>query len=275
MNNKVKDAFSEISAEETLKQKTLRAIKERGGRKKTRSLGRMLGWAASAACVAALLLAGGVLYTTQTAYISIDVNPSIELSLNRFDRVLKAVPKNEDARRVLSGIDLDHLKYSDALQKIVEAERALGYLHEGAAMVFAVQSDDAGQQGALIQESEAYAGNTVGAEQTTCYAVDGQELEEAHHHGISAGKYMAIQELREYDPTVTVDDYAHHSMREIHQEICHHQTGQEADPGTDHGGEHGSSEKNHDEERGSEDHDDNSHGHGSHGGDGEDVREPE
>ena len=135
VNNKVKDAFSEISAEKTLKQKTLRAIKERGGRKKNRSLGRMLGWAASAACVAAMLIVGGVLYTTQTAYISIDVNPSIELSLNRFDRVLKAVPKNEDARRVLSGIDLDHLKYSDALQKIVEAERALGYLDEGAAMV--------------------------------------------------------------------------------------------------------------------------------------------
>ena len=39
--------------------------------------------------------------------VSLDVNPSVELRVNRQERVLEALALNEDARTVLDGMDLD------------------------------------------------------------------------------------------------------------------------------------------------------------------------
>ncbi|MEA5003537.1 MAG: hypothetical protein VB081_08565 [Christensenella sp.] len=223
--NRIKDAFSEIKAEDELVQKTIEAVTRKTTQRKPRSFGRALGIVAGVACAFVLMVVGGVLYTSQTAYISIDVNPSIELSVNRFDRVVDAVAKNEDGEAVLSGIKIQNLKYTDALNLIIGSEQKLGYLQDGSDIVFAVQSNDGIQQKTLLQQSESYAENAVGLQNTACYAVNGDEWNEAHQHGISPGKYKAIQELQEYDSTVTVEEYAHHSTREIRQEIRHHQDG--------------------------------------------------
>lgn len=223
--NEIKEAFSEITAEEKLIQKTLHAVAAQRRQKKPRSLVRKLGLVASAMCMFVLLVVGGTLYTTQTASVSIDVNPSIELSLNRFDRVLVAIPLNEDAEKVLSGLNLKNKTYPEALQAIIASEQALNYLPAGSDVVVAIQSDNLEQRNTLLQKSEAYIGGVAGAQHTTCYAVNSQEWEVAHQHGISPGKYKAILELQEYDSTVTIEEYAHHSMREIRQEIRHHQDG--------------------------------------------------
>ncbi len=223
--NKIKDAFSQIQAEDELKQKTLQAITAKSHVKKPRSLTRVLAYAASAACAVVVFVVGGVLYTTPTAAVSIDVNPSIELSLNRFDRVLEAVPKNEDGKRVLAQTDVANMKYADALGQIVNTEETLGYLGSESNMVFAVQSDDTAQRDVLLLESESYASRVVSIQNTTCYAASGHEWAAAHQYGISAGKYKAIQELQQYDPAVTIEEYSHHSMHDIRQEIHGHQYG--------------------------------------------------
>ena len=224
--NKIKEAFSEIKPENELMQKTLRTVTNKAPQKKPCSPNRALGLVAGAVCVVVRFIVGGMLFTTPTASVSMDVNPSIELSLNRFDRVLIATPKNKDAERVLSGLELKNRTYAEALQLIVVSQQELGYLQDGSDMVFAVQSDNTKQQEKLLQESGVYAGRIVGQQHTTCYAVNNQDWEEAHQHGVSPGKYKAIQELQQYDATVTLGEYAHHSLHDIRQEIRHHQNGE-------------------------------------------------
>ena len=63
-------------------------------------------WAAAAAAALVLLGGGGYLYASPYAYVSLDVNPSVEYVLNRFDRVLQATAVNEDGGRVLEGARL-------------------------------------------------------------------------------------------------------------------------------------------------------------------------
>lgn len=48
--------------------------------------------------------------------------------------------------------------------------------------------------------------------------------EEAHEHGMSLGKYYAIQELLTADPQATLDEFKDKSMKEIkvHTEHCEH-----------------------------------------------------
>ena len=63
----------------------------------------------AAACLAAALLGGGSgLYLQANAVasvVSLDVNPSIELTLNRSEKVLTCTPVNEEAQAILADMD--------------------------------------------------------------------------------------------------------------------------------------------------------------------------
>nr|MCR5452304.1 hypothetical protein [Lachnospiraceae bacterium] len=68
-------------------------VEDTAGSKKISKLSK---WAATAAAAAVMVLGGGY-YTTAMAvsYVSVDVNPSIEYSLNRLDHVIEARALNE------------------------------------------------------------------------------------------------------------------------------------------------------------------------------------
>ena len=85
-------------------------------------------WMAMAACLALLLLCGGGLFLRQAnavaSVVSIDVNPSIELRVNRNEKVLACVPMNDDARVILAdmgdGEDLKGAKLDVAVSNKFE-----------------------------------------------------------------------------------------------------------------------------------------------------------
>ena len=64
-----------------------------------------------AACLAVILLGGGGLFYQQAnavaSVVSLDVNPSIALTVNRQEKVLSAQPMNDDAAVVLEGMELN------------------------------------------------------------------------------------------------------------------------------------------------------------------------
>jgi len=76
-----------------------------------------------AACLAVMLLGGGgVFYQRANAVasvVSLDVNPSIELKVNRSEKVLVCTPLNEDAKAILAdmsnGADLKGAKLDVAV----------------------------------------------------------------------------------------------------------------------------------------------------------------
>ena len=60
--------------------------------------------------------------------VGLDVNPSVELSINRKERVLKADALNEDARTILQGMDLKGVELNVAVNAIVGSMVSNGYL---------------------------------------------------------------------------------------------------------------------------------------------------
>lgn len=184
--------------------------------------------ASIAACLvlAVGLLAGFTLYHTQTTLVSIDVNPSIELSINRFDRVIAARSLNPEAEPILEDLPLKNLPYTEAVALLMENEVLDGYIVADALLVFSVQSDDATRQEVLLAELAQAADSVITGQYTDATTeymlVDGEEVAAAHGHGMSAGKYKLVQELAEYVPDLDMDDYSHHSVTEIQGEIKAH-----------------------------------------------------
>jgi len=80
------------------------------------------------------------------AYVTVDINPSIEFGVNRWDRVVTARAFDADGEAVLSGLDWKGRILDDVLSEVAAAAVDLGYLQpggdDGAFLVAAVPVGD-------------------------------------------------------------------------------------------------------------------------------------
>ena len=219
MNDTLKEALDRIQAEPSLKEDTLAFLSEKtnGYRRAPvpRSHARPL--LSLAACLLLMVCLGlWKVWFTPVSVISIDINPSLELELNRFDRVISVEGYNEDGQVLADSLSVQFLNYQDALEEILSSETVENCLAREDLLSIAVVDDDAQRQQALLAGVQSC---TAGHGPSHCYAADSTALEDAHHAGLSYGKYQAYLELLALDPDITPQQVQAMTMREIRQRI--------------------------------------------------------
>lgn len=213
--NKIKQSLSKIQATEDLKKNTLRYLSKQQEQKGAFKQRPVLKYALAAICMFLLLGAGGYsVYRQPVSYISIDVNPSVELGINRFGRVVSADAYNEDGQAVLQQLSLKNIPYVQAINKLLAAEISSGFLKDDSVLVLTVVST----QYASIME-DLSAADFFRNYETLLYTSDADCMEEAHSHQMSFGKYRGYQELSQHDASVTIEDCSKMTMEEIHNRI--------------------------------------------------------
>lgn len=241
-SNKIQDAFACIEAGDELKSRTKEFLKterrQREGRLWTAhpAFGQVIG----AVCVLLFLILGAGGYAmlmVPVSCVSIDVNPSIELSLNRLDRVISATAYNEDGEAVLNALSVRGMYYTEAIDSVVESEVMQPYLQEETGLTFTVAADNGQKEGLLLSGIE----NTSGCRDHggVGYGADFGVLEEAHANGLSLGKYAAYQMLSQYDDSITAQDCHDMTMSEIQGLIKEHVHGHREEHGGAAGQDHG------------------------------------
>lgn len=115
MENKFRSTFDKIYAEEELKEKTADFLNKEIRRRKP--AGRIFRQRLIGACAvfAVFLFISGLSYFTPNAYVDMDVNPSISLTLNRYGRVLEAAPYNDDGAVILRDVDVRHKSWDQEI----------------------------------------------------------------------------------------------------------------------------------------------------------------
>lgn len=214
--NRIRESMEEIRASQELKAHTLRYLEMQRGRRSRPVWRRGSSYMLTAAMCLLLILGVGwrTLYSMPTSYISMDVNPSIELGINRYGRVVTVEAYNEDGQDILQHLSLKNKPYVQAVSSLLENEIYQKYLVDNATLVFTIISDS---PDAIRKELDLLdTGETC---QILTYTSDSHCMEEAHHYEMSFGKYRAYLELAEYDQSVTVEDCHGMSMGEIQDRI--------------------------------------------------------
>lgn len=161
---------------------------------------------AAAACLALVVAAGGggwyLQNNTVASVVSLDVNPSVTLNVNSKEKVLSAVPVNEDGGDILAGMDLTGVQLDVAMNAIVGALLTQGYVDELAnSILITVEDDDAGRGARLQQEltdqADAILANTsVNGAILSQTIQNSQQLQElSDTYGITTGKAALIQTI--------------------------------------------------------------------------------
>ncbi len=218
MNNRLKQAFDSIQAEAGLKEQTKAYIAGRIHNPETRKKSTYRRLLPVMACL--FLLAAGFggyrLYFTQTSIISIDVNPSMELNINRFGRVISVSGFNEDGRRLADKVDIRFMDYVSAVDEILSTNSIALYLSRDEMVSISVVGRDERESRKMLADIEACFPDK---KNVCCYMGSFDEADAAHLAGLSFGKYCAFLELQEVDPDVTADDVKGLTMRQIRERI--------------------------------------------------------
>ena len=182
-----------------------------------------------AACLAVMLLGGGLFYQRANAVasvVSLDVNPSIELKVNRSEKVLVCTPLNEDAKAILAdmsnGADLKGAKLDVAVNAIVGSLVRNGYLDSiSSAIMISVEDKDTARAEKLqreltsavdgvLQTSEAKA-----AVLTQTLTQDAAREQQARENNISTGKAALVNCVLAINPSLKFDALARLSVEEL------------------------------------------------------------
>ena len=183
-----------------------------------------------AAGLALMLLGGGGLFYQQAnavaSVVSLDVNPSIELRVNRDEKVLSCTPLNEDAQEILEdmggGADLKGAKLDVAVNAIVGSLVRKGYLSEiSSAIMISVEDKDSARAKKLQQElTSAVDGvlrtNESKAAVLTQTVTQDAELErQARENSISTGKAALVNRILALNSSLSFDALAKLSVGEL------------------------------------------------------------
>lgn len=222
MNDRLKHAFDAIHADDGLKRNTITFLRDKGREKQKNHRAGLRRWGLALACFLVLMVAGVSSYNayfTGTMYIDVDINPSIELTINRFNRVIAVYAYNADGEVLLKQLDLMHAPYDSAVTMLTEAAIREGYLPDGGLISVTLQSERGTGDDGAIETLQTNISSAVyshhAAAQVDVFAVGGDVREHAHEQNLSPAKYLAILELQEVDPTATVESCRDHTIGEI------------------------------------------------------------
>lgn len=231
MNTIFKSAVSRIKAKATMKAKTKEYLMENltaasssdpGKEKRKRPLTKR---AVAAICTAVVVCAALVgtygYYKTPVSYLSLDINPSVELGVNPFGKVVSAVAYNNDGKTILNGQDVINSSVKDAVDELVKSAAQKGFIAKDGSTVIALTSETDSNAVATQLQNDATQGaeSAVEAEGDTATVqkenVALARRDEARKLGITPGKLNLIQKLQALDSTISVDEYKDAKVTDI------------------------------------------------------------
>lgn len=213
MEHEIRQAFASVHASEQLKARTRQRLHRYYARPAavSRAMFRPL-YAAAACCLLCLGLVGWRLFFTVTSVISIDINPSLELSVNRFDRIIGVESYNPDGEALANGLQLLYKSYAQAVDEVLASETVTACLAGDGVLSIAVVETEPLQGEEILNYVTHCTASTPNAH---CHSVQKEEADQAHELGLSYGRYALYIQICRYTDSLTPEQTNQMSMRQL------------------------------------------------------------
>ncbi|WP_346934704.1 hypothetical protein [Clostridium sp.] len=186
------------------------------------------------ALTAMIAIAGGITlwaYKTPYSYVSLDVNPSIEYSLNRFDKVISVTAVNDDGQEILNELELDKLEnqnIEDAVAETVNQISKDGYFDNNidndieGGIIIATSGEDLEKSDELAEKLQKSLENEIeeiGEDiKLETISVGLERVQKAKELGVTPGKLNLVEKLQNSstDPeSIVVEEWLNKPVKDI------------------------------------------------------------
>ena len=195
---------------------------------------------AFAAVLALAVGVGGYIYSTNyavAATVALEVNPSVEICVNKKERVLEVVPLNDDGRVIVGNMDFSGSSLDVTVNALIGSMLQNGYLNDLANSILISVEDDNAAQGALLQEKLTQNVNEMLNSQAFSGAVliqtlsdDAQVKQLAADNNISVGKAQLIEQIIAQQPQKNFSELAKLSINDLNLILTSTAQSQEQNP---------------------------------------------
>lgn len=169
------------------------------------------------------ILIGGILFfNNPTSYVSIDINPSIMISTNVFDKVVKVESLNDSASEVIKDLNLYGRNVVDAVNEIVDSATKLDYIKEEAednAILVTTYCDNEQKRNEIQEQIHNKLNQNLNSKGIKLLIIDTELTEEdakkANEYGVSEAKILFAKKAIEQNPELKFEDLIYLPVREI------------------------------------------------------------
>jgi len=190
-----------------------------------KSINKTFARIAAAAAALLLMIMGSYAYGERygvASTVALDVNPSIEIGVNKGEKVVYVTPKNEDGKKVIGDMKLEGSDIKVAVNALIGSMLREGYISEMAnSILISVNGDDAKKNAAMQSALSAEVtdmlntGSFQGAVLSQTITSDPETKRLAEEYGITEGKAQLIRQITENNAAHTFEELAGLSVNEL------------------------------------------------------------
>lgn len=176
-----------------------------------------------AACI--IIFIGGTnvrAYYAPYGYLNVDINPSIQLEFNKFERVLSVKALNEDGQKVLDKVpNYKNTKLEEVTQDIVEEAYDFQYINtsEENNVVLSLYSPDNKKITKIQNKIDTAINNYLANKKINANLLHEiatkENISKAKEQNVSVGKLIMFDKLKEVKPEITLTEANEMSMKDI------------------------------------------------------------
>ena len=192
---------------------------------------KVLKFASAAASVAAVFVMLFVGYrflfsVNEYAYVDIDINPSVEVTIDKNENVLKAQALNNDGHTLLDAVNLKNTELVDAVSLLLNKSKEIGFINSDNNKVIlttSVNSNKAYQSESrdlkIIISALKEVADKSGVE-SQIIEVSAEDRKEAMETGISMGKYYLYSKAKDEGINITIEEVKNSSVSTLLNKVA-------------------------------------------------------
>jgi len=155
------------------------------------------------------------------AYVSLDINPSLEMAVDKNLNVINVQYFNDDASNLIPPEEIEGLNIYDALRELIAKAIEQNYIKLGEDNLIISTVSPSGTDPMPINQEvvSQFLENTITASgytsQVTVYSASDEIRATAKGEGLSPGKYLVYQQLIKTDNQVSIDEVKKNNVRQL------------------------------------------------------------
>ncbi len=197
----------------------------------------------AAAAAFAIIIGGAVAVTSinninkaEQSVVTLDVNPSLEISLNAKEKVLGVKPLNDDGKKVVGNMDFKNSSLEVTVNALIGSMVREGYINELANSILVSVNSRNSQKGAELEqklskdiENLLKTDKFSGAVLSQVVERDDEIEDKAEQYGITVGKASLIEKIIKVNSLYTFEQLVPLSINELNLLIQSNSVNQNAE----------------------------------------------
>ena len=153
---------------------------------------------------------GAFAWSTPIQFIDIDINPSVELSVNYFDRIISVNALNEDGKKLMESVNVQAHRYESGIELVISTAQNMGYINDEEDVLISISSSNPKR----IEKAQNDIREKV-SPSVEILTFDTQQREQSIQKGISPGKDNIIEKVIEIGTDIDKEELTKKPVKEL------------------------------------------------------------